>query len=183
MFLPTVKNFRLPSKHRRNVRCGVIPYYKTESGYLFGFGISSRTNLISDFAGRMEYSDRDPIAAGFRELQEESLNVFTIPLNIDDLIVLHRQIDLGGKRKMSEMVDILLPVEKSPETYQKRFYDARIREMKCNPDSGNVRLEMNDILWLTDMEIRKSQRFTPYVQEFIKTYPHLEMLIDNSIRD
>lgn len=166
MVLTTIKYFHPPKYRPRGIRGGVLPYLKWNGDWLFAVGIDSKDGTISNFAGKIDDTDTSVVAGAFRELDEESLGIFSVPANLDSLWVASDSVRI--KYFPMEMVEIFLPVVGTPEDFQLLFRARRVEEL-AKPVSGyNPRLEMSDLVWITGRQLLKSDLMWRPYQRFLQ---------------
>lgn len=118
-------------------RAGVIPYiiYKGKK-VMFCMGIDRISRDLTDFGGKVEIKDANPVYGGLREFKEESLGVFGefIIGDVSNDIVLYND----------NMMIMFVKLEVDPRIVTEQFKQ-KIRQI-CNP-------EVSDIVWLHKEEL------------------------------
>jgi len=115
-------------------RAGVIVYKLIKDKIFMGLGIDSQHGSLTDFSGGIKSSDRDVIAGGLREFNEETLGIFGSidPERVNNSIAVYSQ----------DMMIIFLKVEGDIIRYSLEFKT----KTKSHDLSG---LEVKNIPWIS----------------------------------
>ncbi len=116
-------------------RAGFILYTLYKGNIYFMIGIDSKTHDLTDFAGGIKYkTDRHVLAGAFRELHEETLDMFD-PVTYDDV---KECITIYDDNNLI----IFMPISLDPDTICREFNDkyreARERKKFDEPEVCGV---------------------------------------------
>lgn len=118
----------------RPQRAGVIPWTTFRGTVLYGLGVDTQTQDLTDFGGGVQRRDADARAGALRELREESLGVFGTP-------TLERSSVARGETMAIFFVEF---PDLNPAAVTKNFQE-RLAQA--------VLPEVSNILWLTRAEL------------------------------
>lgn len=122
-----LKDFTIPKT--LIYRAGVIPYTKENGKLYFAFGLDTKFNELTDFAGGVKQTDDNVITGGIREFLEESLTVFD-PVCFEDLRDSYVLYD--------EQMLIILIYYKVKTTIIKELFHIKKNKIMTNTSSNNI---------------------------------------------
>jgi preprotein translocase subunit Sec61beta len=75
------------------LRAGILPYFKSEEGLFWCFGVDTRTLELTDFGGGVIYKkDKNAINGAIREFKEETLGIFdSIKIDPTSIVIYNKK--------------------------------------------------------------------------------------------
>lgn len=172
--------FEVDWSTEKYLRSSIVPYFKHENQYIFGFGITVKGNLTT-FGGMFEKSDFDLLDTAQREYKEETglscndktlFGSFVIQTQ-GNIVILYKYDDIPPIKVSDELVsDVWLTIEQLKNIKQANIFSFDVSELvEIGLDDMDLNISLNEESETNSVPIRNKKvvikdRFLYDVKEF-----------------